>query len=152
MNDGTENGCENEEKNAHITITLNYKKYYKKKVELKTLSEPSLSRKTLQRAGACGFLKNRMTQTAALGVRGVAPRQARMLKRAMPGQTLPCPKNLSPREPPFGGRMGEGAPVRARKGVGRGIAPGHATYQTLGHAPKVISPPGGAGGWGVGGG
>ena len=48
--------------------------------------------------------------------------------------------------------MGEGAPVRARKGVGRGIAPGHATFQTLGHATKVISPPGGAGGWGVGGG
>lgn len=27
---------------------------------------------------------------------------------------------VSPREPPIGGRMGEGAPVRARKGVGRG--------------------------------
>ena len=48
--------------------------------------------------------------------------------------------------------MGEGAPVRARKGVGRGIAPGHATFQTRGHATKVIFPPGGAGGWGVGGG
>lgn len=50
---------------------------------MKTLSEPTLSRKTLQRAGACGFLKNRMTQTAALGVRGVAPRQARMCKKAI---------------------------------------------------------------------
>ena len=27
---------------------------------------------------------------------------------------------VTPREPPFGGRMGEGAPVRARKGAGRG--------------------------------
>ena len=152
MNDGTDNGGENGEKNGHTSITENSGEYCEEKRELKTLTEPSLSRKAHQRASSGGRDERRQREAVALGVRGVAPRQARMRKGKREGQGIPQGAPFwgadgggaaewrrrgwagglrhgaggrgvvleSPREPPTGGRMGEGAPVRARKGVGRG--------------------------------
>lgn len=153
VEDGPENGGENCEKNGHISITLNLLNYYKIKVELKALSEPSLSRKTHQRASGGGREVSRQREAVAVGVRGVAPRQARTRKGKGEEQGIPQGAPFRgadgggaaewrrrgwagglrhgaggrrvvreiPREPPIGGRMGEGAPVRARKGAGRGI-------------------------------
>lgn len=51
-----------------------------------------------------------------------------------------------PREPPIGGRMGEGAPVRARKGAGRGIEGyGDTSPRAPGAALRRRASPGGEG-------
>lgn len=109
VEDGTENGGENGEKNGHTSITVNSREYCEEKRELKTLTEPSLSRKTHQRASSGGREESRQREAVALGVRGVAPRQARKRKGKGEGQGFP-------QGAPFGGADGGGAAGWRRRG------------------------------------